>query len=231
MTLVTGILCAMSVTMCACSKEPEASVQEEQQADAEEADAAGVGEAGNDESGNAADTAENGNDGNAADTAENGNEGNAADTAENGNEGNAANTAENGNDGSAANDKQADGSAPQDTQVGWEDSSPDLEGDIKEMQDGQLTVIEAESYKSDDGAGDVMATPAPGAEDSDFNQVVVTYDEKTLFAVKTIYDGGARSEMEEATADALEKGRTVEVWGEASGDGIQASQICIIKVM
>lgn len=207
MTLVTGILCAMSVTMCACSKEPEASVQEEQQADAEEADAAGVGEAGNDESSSAADTAENGNDGNAA------------------------NTAENGNDGSAANDKQADGSAPQDTQVGWEDSSPDLEGDIKEMQDGQLTVIEAESYKSDDGAGDVMATPAPGAEDSDFNQVVVTYDEKTLFAVKTIYDGGARSEMEEATADALEKGRTVEVWGEASGDGIQASQICIIKVM
>ncbi len=207
MTLVTGILCAMSVTMCACSKEPEASVQEEQQADVEEADAAGVGEAGNDESGNAADTAENGN------------------------EGNAANTAENGNDGSAADDKQADGSAPQNTQVGWEDSSPDLEGDIKEMQDGQLTVIEAESYKSDDGAGDVMATPAPGAEDSDFNQVVVTYDEKTLFAVKTIYDGGARSEMEEATADALEKGRTVEVWGEASGDGIQASQICIIKVM
>lgn len=207
MTLVTGILCAMSVTMCACSKEPEASVQEEQQADAEEADAAGVGEAGNDESGNVADTAENGNDGNAA------------------------NTAENGNDSSAADDKQADGSAPQDTQGGWEDSSPDLEGDIKEMQAGRLTVIEAESYKSDDGAGDVMATPAPGAEDSDFNKVVVTYDEKTLFAVKTIYDGGAGSEMEEATADALEKGRTVEVWGEASGDGIQASQICIIKVM
>lgn len=197
----------MSVTMCACSKEPEASVQEEQQADAEEADAADAGEAGNDESGNAADTAENGNEGNAADTAEN------------------------GNDGSAADDKQADGNAPQDTQVGWEDSSPDLEGDIKEMQDGRLTVIEAESYKSDDGAGDVMATPAPGAEDSDFNKVVVTYDEKTLFAVKTIYDGGAGSEMEEATADALEKGRTVEVWGEASGDGIQASQICIIKVM
>lgn len=219
MTLVTGILCAMSVTMCACSKEPEASVQEEQQADAEEADAAGVGEAGNDESGNAADTAENGNEGNAADTAENGNDGNVTDTAEN------------GNDGSAADDKQADGSAPQDTQVGWEDSSPDLEGDIKEMQDGRLTVIEAESYKSDDGAGDVMSTPAPGAEDSDFNKVVVTYDEKTLFAVKTIYDGGAGSEMEEATADALEKGRTVEVWGEASGDGIQASQICIIKVM
>ncbi len=207
MTLVTGILCAMSVTMCACSKEPEASVQEEQQVDAEEADAADAGEAGNDESGNAADTAENGNEGNAADTAEN------------------------GNDGSAADDKQADGSAPQDTQVGWEDSSPDLEGDIKEMQDGRLTVIEAESYKSDDGAGDVMATPAPGAEDSDFNKVVVAYDEKTLFAVKTIYDGGAGSEMEEATADALEKGRTVEVWGEASGDEIQASQICIIKVM
>lgn len=195
MTLLTGILCAMSVTMCACSKEPEASVQEEQQADAEEADAAGADEAGNDESGNAADTAEN------------------------------------GNDGSAADDKQESGSAPQDTQVGWEDSSPDLEGDIKEMQDGRLTVIEAESYKSDDGAGDVMATPAPGAEDSDFNKVVVTYDEKTLFAVKTIYDGGAGSEMEEATADALERGRTVEVWGEASGDGIQASQICIIKVM
>lgn len=213
MTLLTGILCAMSFTMCACSKEPEVSVPEEQQADAEEADAAGDISAPEP-------SADSG-------TAGEGGTGEAG----NGESGNAADTAENGNDGSAADDKQEDDNAPQDTQVGWEDSGPDLEGDIKEMQSGQLTVIEAKSYKSDDGAGDVMETPAPGVEDSDFNKVVVAYDEKTLFAVKTIYDGGARSEMEEVTADALEKGRTVEVWGEASGDEIQASQICIIKVM
>lgn len=119
----------------------------------------------------------------------------------------------------------------QDTPSAWEDSAPDLEGTIKELQDGRLTVVEAVTGTDDDGGGTIMAEPAPGADDSEFNKVTVTYDEKTLFAIKTIYDGGARSEMEEAAAQDLEKDRSVEVWGSLSGGELKATQICILYVI
>lgn len=119
----------------------------------------------------------------------------------------------------------------QDTPSAWEDSAPDLEGTIKELQDGRLTVVEAVTSTDDDEGGTIMAEPAPGADDSEFNKVTVTYDEKTLFAVKTIYDGGTRSEMEEAAAQDLEKDRSVEVWGSLSGGELKATQICILYVI
>lgn len=119
----------------------------------------------------------------------------------------------------------------QDTPSAWEDSAPDLEGTIKELQDGRLTVVEAVTGTDDDGGGTIMAEPAPGADDSEFNKVTVTYNEKTLFAIKTIYDGGARSEMEEATAQDLEKDRSVEVWGSLSDGELKATQICILYVI
>lgn len=119
----------------------------------------------------------------------------------------------------------------QDTPSAWEDSTPDLEGTIKELQDSRLTVVEAVTGTDDDEGGSIMAAPAPGADDSEFNKVTVTYDEKTLFAVKTIYDGGARSEMEEATAQDLEKDRSVEVWGSLSDGELKATQICILYVI
>ena len=119
----------------------------------------------------------------------------------------------------------------QNTPSAWEDSAPDLEGTIKELQDGRLTVVEAVTGTDDDEGGSIMAAPAPGADDSEFNKVTVTYNEKTLFAIKTIYDGGARSEMEEATAQDLEKDRSVEVWGSLSGGELKATQICILYVI
>lgn len=119
----------------------------------------------------------------------------------------------------------------QDTPSAWEDSAPDLEGTIKELQDGRLTVVEAVTGTDDDEGGSIMAAPAPGADDSEFNKVTVTYNEKTLFAIKTIYDGGARSEMEEATAQDLEKDRSVEVWGSLSDGELKATQICILYVI
>lgn len=119
----------------------------------------------------------------------------------------------------------------QDTPSAWEDSAPDLEGTIKELQDSRLTVVEAVTGTDDDEGGSIMAAPAPGADDSEFNKVTVTYDEKTLFAVKTIYDGGARSEMEEATVQDLEKDRSVEVWGSLSDGELKATQICILYVI
>ena len=108
------------------------------------------------------------------------------------------------------------------------DSTPNLEGDIKELKDGQLTVIEAITARSDNG-GDIIV--GPGSEDdSEFNKIAVTYDENTLFAIQTIYDGGARSEMSEATAADLASGQFIRVWGSSSGSGLKATQICIVKV-
>lgn len=110
----------------------------------------------------------------------------------------------------------------------WVDSTPDLEGDIKDLKDGQVTVVEAITEKADDGS-EIMVVPG-SEDDSGFNKVTVTYDENTLFAIQTIYDGGARSEMSEATAADLSSGQLVQVWGSSSGGEWKATQICIVKV-
>ena len=104
-----------------------------------------------------------------------------------------------------------------------------LEGDIKELKDGQLTVAEAITEKSDNG-GDIVVSPGSG-DDSEYNKIAVTYDENTLFAIKTIYDGGARFEMSAATAADLASGQFIQVWGSSSGSGLKATQICIVKVV
>ena len=114
------------------------------------------------------------------------------------------------------------------TSAEWVDSTPILEGDIKELKDGQLTVVEAITEKSDNG-GDIIVSPGSG-DDSEFNKIAVTYDENTLFAIQTIYDGGARSEMSAATAADLASGQFIQVWGSSSGSGLKATQICIVKV-
>ncbi|MCA5577293.1 hypothetical protein [Enterocloster clostridioformis] len=110
----------------------------------------------------------------------------------------------------------------------WEESDPNLEGSIKEIRDGQLTVVEAVIEKSDDG-GDIMVAPGSG-DDSDFNKVTVTYDEDTIIAIQTIRNGGASYDMSEATADSLAEGQTIRVWGVPSDDGLKATQIWIILV-
>lgn len=110
----------------------------------------------------------------------------------------------------------------------WVDSTPNLEGDAKDLKDGQLTVVESVTEKSDNG-GDIMVSPGSG-DDSDFNKVAVTYDENTLFAIQTIYDGGARAEMSAATAADLASGQHIQVWGSPSGSGLKATRICIVKV-
>ena len=186
MTLVTGILCAMSVTLCACSGDEPAVNQEERQTDADDLNAAADDLSPELPAGDNTD----------------------------------------GADGDAPKE-QADVQGASDA---WEDSAPALEGDIKELQDGRLTVVESVISADDDG-GAAIATPAPGADDSEFNKVTVTYDEKTLFAIKIIYNVGAEFEMEEATAQDLEKGRSVEVWGDRSTGELKATQICILKVV
>lgn len=114
------------------------------------------------------------------------------------------------------------------TSAQWDDSTPNLEGSVKDLKDGQLTVVESIIEKADNG-GDIMVGPGSG-DDSEFNKVTVTYDENTLFGIQTIYDGGTRFEMSEATAADLAAGQHIQVWGSSSDSGLKATEICIVKV-
>jgi len=133
-----------------------------------------------------------------------------------------------GTDSTQKEEPEAQSQSTSGTSAEWVGSNPNLEGDIKELKDGQLTVVEAITAKSDNG-GDIIVVPGSG-DDSEFNKIAVTYDENTLFAIQTIYDGGARSEMSEATAADLASGQFIRVWGSPSGSGLKAIQICIVKV-
>ena len=107
------------------------------------------------------------------------------------------------------------------------EGAEDLVGEIKEMGDGQFTVVESIAEEAE-GGGQIMAAPAPDADDSDFEKVVVTYDENTDIYIRTIYDNGARYEDTDAGADDLKKGVSVNIWGVREGDGnLQADQIQI----
>ena len=52
-----------------------------------------------------------------------------------------------------------------------------------------------------------------------------------IFVIKNIYDGGARFETENGTSSDLTTGQMVEIWGTSAADGMQATQICIVKVV
>ena len=134
-----------------------------------------------------------------------------------------------GTDSTQKEQPEAQSQSTSGTSAEWVDSTPNLEGDIKELKDGQLTVVEAITEKSDNG-GDIIVSPSSSGDDSEFNKIEVTYDENTLFAIQTIYDGGVRSEMSAATAADLASGQFIKVWGSSSGSGLKATQICIVKV-
>ncbi|MDE6906669.1 MAG: hypothetical protein K2P21_00660, partial [Lachnospiraceae bacterium] len=108
-------------------------------------------------------------------------------------------------------------------------AAPNLEGTIKDIQEKQLSVVESITEESENG-GDIMVGPGSG-DDSEFSKVTVTYDDNTVFVIKNIYDGGARSETENGTSSDLTTGQMVEIWGTSVADGLQATQICIVKVV
>ena len=215
MILLTGVLCILSLAVCACGKKEEASDTQEPQvvqgepipedhteddvsAPEPEADAEGT------------------------DT------GNEPESPESSPEPQSGESGSQGTDSTQKEQPEAQSQSTSGTSAEWVDSTPNLEGDIKELKDGQLTVVEAITEKSDNG-GDIIVVPG-SEDDSEFNKISVTYDENTLFAIQTIYDGGARSEMSEATAADLASGQFIQVWGSSSGSGLKATQICIVKV-
>ena len=215
MILLTGVLCILSLAVCACGKKEEASDTQEPQVvqgepipedDTEDDASAPEPEA----------------DAEGTDT------GNEPESPEASPEPQSGESSSQGTDSTQKEQPEAQSQSTSGTSAEWVDSTPNLEGDIKELKDGQLTVVEAITEKSDNG-GDIVVSPGSG-DDSEYNKIAVTYDENTLFAIKTIYDGGARSEMSAATAADLASGQFIQVWGSSSGSGLKATQICIVKV-
>ena len=216
MILLTGVLCILSLAVCACGKTEEASDTQEPQVvqgepipedDTEDDASAPEPEA----------------DAEGTDT------GNEPESPEASPEPQSGESSSQGTDSTQKEQPEAQSQSTSGTSAEWVDSTPNLEGDIKELKDGQLTVVEAITEKSDNG-GDIVVSPGSG-DDSEYNKIAVTYDENTLFAIQTIYDGGARSEMSEATAADLASGQFIRVWGSSSGSGLKATQICIVKVV
>ncbi len=218
--LLTGVLCILSLAVCACGKKEEASDTQEPQvvqgepipeddteddvsAPEPEADAEGTDTGNEPESPEALPEPQSG---------------------ESSSQGTDSAQKEQPEQQPEAQSQSTSG-----TSTEWVDSTPNLEGDIKELKDGQLTVVEAITEKSDNG-GDIIVSPSSSGDDSEFNKIAVTYDENTLFAIQTIYDGGARSEMSTATAADLASGQFIKVWGSSSGSGLKATQICIVEV-
>ena len=216
MILLTGVLCILSLAVCACGKTEEASDTQEPQVvqgepipedDTEDDASAPEPEA----------------DAEGTDT------GNEPESPEASPEPQSGESSSQGTDSTQKEQPEAQSQSTSGTSAEWVDSNPNLEGDIKELKDGQLTVVEALTEKSDNG-GDIIVVPG-SEDDSEFNKISVTYNENTLFAIQTIYDGGARSEMSEATAADLASGQFIRVWGSPSGSGLKATQICIVKVV
>lgn len=187
--LLAGMLCAMSLAVCACGSEKAVLDAKEQQAQPSEVipqEEASILESASDEP-----------------------------------------KADGSNDSAESGTQKEQLTAEGASDV-WVDSSPNLEGDIKELTDGQFTMIEVVKEELDGGL--IMVGPGSG-DDSEFNKIPVTYDENTLFKIQTIYDGGVRFEMSEATAADLTSGQFVKVWGNSSDSGMKATQICIVKVV
>ncbi len=215
MILLTGVLCILSLAVCACGKTEEASDTQEPQVVQGEP----VPE---DDTEDDASAPEPEADAEGTDT------GNEPESPEASPEPQSGESSSQGTDSTQKEQPEAQSQSTSGTSAEWVDSTPNLEGDIKELKDGQLTVVEAITAKSDNG-GDIIVVPG-SEDDSEFNKIAVTYDENTLFAIQTIYDGGARSEMSEATAADLASGQFIRVWGSSSGSGLKATQICIVKV-
>ena len=200
--ILTGILCVMGITLCACQGTKEVSDENQNQeeiggTDSEEKDIP-----------NEDQEQENPSETNSEDDA-------ADDTLNQ--ESNTENTDETNGSQSEAKGGEINTAAP------------NLEGTIKDIQEKQLTVVESITEESKNG-GDIMVGPGSG-DDSEFNKVTVTYNDNTVFVIKNIYDGGARSETENGTSSDLTTGQMVEIWGTSVADGLQATQICIVKVV
>ena len=200
--ILTGILCVMGITLCACQGTKEVSDENQNQEEIGGTDSKEKDIPNEDQE------------------QENPSETNSEDDAAD----NTLNQESNTENADKTNGSQSEAKGGE-----INTAAPNLEGTIKDIQEKQLTVVESITEESENG-GDIMVGPGSG-DDSEFNKVTVTYDDNTVFVIEYIYDGGARSETENGTASDLTTGQMVEIWGSSTADGMQATQICIVKVV
>ena len=200
--ILTGILCVMGITLCACQGTKEVSDENQNQEEIGGTDSKEKDIPNEDQE------------------QENPSETNSEDDAAD----NSLNQESNTENADKTNGSQSE------TKGGENNTAaPNLEGTIKDIQEKQLTVVESITEESENG-GDIMVGPGSG-DDSEFNKVTVTYNDNTVFVIKNIYDGEARFETENGTSSDLTTGQMVEIWGTSAADGLQATQICIVKVV
>ena len=200
--MLTGILCVMGITLCACQGTKEVSDENQNQEEIGGTDSKEKDIPNEDQE--------------QEDPSETNSEDDAAD--------NTLNQESNTENADKTNGSQSEAKGGE-----INTAAPNLEGTIKDIQEKQLTVVESITEESENG-GDIMVGPG-SSDDSEFNKVTVTYDDNTVFVIKNIYDGGARSETENGTSSDLTTGQMVEIWGTSAADGLQATQICIVKVV
>ena len=200
--MLTGILCVMGITLCACQGTKEVSDENQNQEEIGGTDSKEKDIPNEDQE------------------QENPSETNSEDDAAD----NTLNQESNTENADKTNGSQSEAKGGE-----INTAAPNLEGTIKDIQEKQLTVVESITEESENG-GDIMVGPGSG-DDSEFNKVTVTYDDNTVFVIKNIYNGGARSETENGTSSDLSTGQMVEIWGTSAADGLQATQICIVKVV
>ena len=200
--ILTGILCVMGITLCACQGTKEVSDENQNQEEIGGTDSKEKDIPNEDQE--------------QEDPSETNSEDDAAD--------NTLNQESNTENADKTNGSQSEAKGGE-----INTAAPNLEGTIKDIQEKQLSVVESITEESENG-GDIMVGPGSG-DDSEFSKVTVTYDDNTVFVIKNIYDGGARSETENGTSSDLTTGQMVEIWGTSVADGLQATQICIVKVV
>ena len=141
--LLTGVLCVLSLAVCACGKAedvaepqvvqgepiPEDETKEEDATPEPSAETEGTEDEDKQESPEAETVPESG---------------------------------ENSNSGTNSTQReQPEAKSTSGSSAQWVDSMPNLEGDAKDLKDGQLTVVEFVTEKADNG-GDIMVSPGSG---------------------------------------------------------------------
>ena len=157
MILLTGVLCILSLAVCACGKTEEASDTQEPQVVQGEP----IPEDDTEDDASAPEPDAEGTD-----------TGNEPESPEASPEPQSGESNSQGTDSAQKEQPEAQSQSTSGTSAEWVDSTPNLEGDIKELKDGQLTVVEAITEKSDNG-GDIVVSPGSG-DDSDFNKVALS---------------------------------------------------------
>lgn len=125
--------------------------------------------------------------------------------------------------------KEPEGTAPE-QEPDSSQAAESLTGDIRELGDQTFTVAKALGEESEDG-GDILAVPAGDAPLEETDLVTAAYDESTVFEKQTIWDGGAKHEETQGSAQDLEKGRMAVMSGYYEGQVFHAVKVRVVEVV